>query len=432
MRSVHLLGLGLVVGATALGAMLATISYRWQLETYPETASAHAAGATTSSAQPQESVSQGKALFTQKCTSCHTIGEGRRVGPDLKGIVAQRPDGWLAEFISTPDRVIARGDAIARQLVQAYGMPMPNLGLSKVQAEAILDYIRVKSEDRSGAQVALASAPVAGHEAAPASGAVSGTPAQQDTSRGKALFDQKCTSCHSIGAGKLVGPDLKGVSAQRPRDWLLDFISAPDRVIASGDPTAAQLVKEFGMPMPNVGVSKAQAEDILAYLEGQEGGGTQPGAAPVGAAAPAPLQAGNAEVGRSLFAGERPLANGGPACIACHNVAGIGALSGGNWGLDLTKAQTRTGAAGLASIMRTPPFPGMKEAFASRPITDQEVADLLAFLAAADAQQAGGPADFTFPLIGLGTLVFFVVLAGFLWRGRMRGVRKPLVGGTTR
>ena len=28
-------------------------------------------------------------LFVRKCASCHTVGEGDRVGPDLKGSVEQ-------------------------------------------------------------------------------------------------------------------------------------------------------------------------------------------------------------------------------------------------------------------------------------------------------------------------------------------------------
>ena len=43
-------------------------------------------------------------------------------------------------------------------------------------------------------------------------------PTAQDAAQGQAIFVQKCASCHTIGGGKLVGPDLKGVTATRPRD----------------------------------------------------------------------------------------------------------------------------------------------------------------------------------------------------------------------
>lgn len=44
---------------------------------------------------------------------------------------------------------------------------------------------------------------------------------------GKALFQGKCAGCHTIGGGKLVGPDLKGVTTTRDHEWFERFISAP-------------------------------------------------------------------------------------------------------------------------------------------------------------------------------------------------------------
>ena len=31
-------------------------------------------------------VNQGKLIFEKNCVSCHTIGEGKKVGPDLKEV----------------------------------------------------------------------------------------------------------------------------------------------------------------------------------------------------------------------------------------------------------------------------------------------------------------------------------------------------------
>ena len=45
---------------------------------------------------------------------------------------------------------------------------------------------------------------------------------------------------------------------------------------------------------------------------------------------------GNDEAGKKLFTGETSFANGGPACMSCHN-AGVGTLGGGSLGPDLTK-----------------------------------------------------------------------------------------------
>ncbi len=90
--------------------------------------------------------------------------------------------------------------------------------------------------------------------------------------QGQAIFEQSCKSCHSIGGGRLVGPDLKSVTERRERDWLIRFIVSPDELIAQGDPLAKQLVEEYGIPMPNMGLSQSEAEEVLAYIEAQSGG----------------------------------------------------------------------------------------------------------------------------------------------------------------
>ncbi len=43
----------------------------------------------------------------------------------------------------------------------------------------------------------------------------------------KAIFEQKCKSCHTIGGGKLVGPDLKGLTTRQDKASAIKFISAP-------------------------------------------------------------------------------------------------------------------------------------------------------------------------------------------------------------
>ncbi len=142
MRSIHTLGLGMLVGAVALGGMVSVMTYRWQAEAFPEATPAVASAPPQGGiAMPAGDTAQGKALFESKCASCHTIGGGKKMGPDLKGVARQQPQEWLVDFIVAPDKVIASGDPTAAQLVKEYGMPMPNLGVSKADAEAILAYI---------------------------------------------------------------------------------------------------------------------------------------------------------------------------------------------------------------------------------------------------------------------------------------------------
>ena len=412
------------------GAPAATSSPSGAAVPSPAAAGAPAATSGPSAAQAAGDPAQGKVIFDQKCTSCHTIGGGKLVGPDLKGVTQLRPHNWLVQWITAPDKMIASGDPTATQLLKQYTIPMPNLGLSQTDVENVLAYIAQQSGGAAPAGAAPTSAPSAtasAGAAAPAVGAPVAFQSKGDANNGKAAFQQKCASCHTIGGGKTVGPDLKGVTSLRPQDWLVNFITAPDKVIASGDPTATQLVKEYGLPMPNLGISQSSAEDILTYIYQQSGGGA---AAPPGAAPAAPqITPGDAATGRELFTGEKRLSGGGPACIACHNVAGIGVFRGGTWGLDLTNAQTKSGTQGIVSILEAPPFPGMKEAFTGHPISNSEAADLAAFFISVNKQEASSTPGFEFPLVGVGAFLVMLAVALVAWRGGSPGVRKQLVGG---
>lgn len=48
-------------------------------------------------------------FFAQKCKVCHTIGGGRRAGPDLKDVTQQRDRAWLENFIQNPRAIIDSG-----------------------------------------------------------------------------------------------------------------------------------------------------------------------------------------------------------------------------------------------------------------------------------------------------------------------------------
>jgi protein SCO1/2 len=85
---------------------------------------------------------RGEYLFKTRCVSCHTIGGGDRLGPDLRGVAAARPRAWLTRWLKEPDKMLAEGDPIATQLKAQYrNMSMPNLGFGDIEAMAIVDYL---------------------------------------------------------------------------------------------------------------------------------------------------------------------------------------------------------------------------------------------------------------------------------------------------
>jgi cytochrome c2 len=250
-----------------------------------------------------------------------------------------------------------------------------------------------------------------------------------DAKAGEQLFQQKgCTACHSIGKGDLVGPDLKGVTEKRPHEWLQQWIAAPDQMIAKKDETAVKLLHQYhDVQMPNLGLSASDVDNILAFLASPGAAAQASGPAPQ--AANAPAVKGNPEIGKDLFTGVVRFQNGGPPCMACHSVSGIGALGGGQLGPDLTEAVKRYGgASGLDAFVAGTPTPTMKAVWAQRPLTPEDRANVVSFLAQAEVSQR--PAQAIWQLVGLAALgvVILLTLAAFNWKHRLRfGVRGPMV-----
>jgi protein SCO1 len=87
------------------------------------------------------------------------------------------------------------------------------------------------------------------------------------TRPGEALYRRLCAGCHTVGKGSKVGPDLAGIAERREREWLLRFISNPEKLRAQKDPIALGLVASFPtVRMPPMGITPTDASDLLAYV----------------------------------------------------------------------------------------------------------------------------------------------------------------------
>ena len=87
---------------------------------------------------------------------------------------------------------------------------------------------------------------------------------------GEQVFQKKCAGCHTIGGGKLVGPDLAGVTSRREEDWLFRQIQQPDSLITEKDPIALQLLQEYNMPMVPLGLEDSEVAAVISYLKSIE------------------------------------------------------------------------------------------------------------------------------------------------------------------
>jgi len=245
-------------------------------------------------------------------------------------------------------------------------------------------------------------------------------------------FRQNCTSCHTIGGGRLVGPDLKNVTQQKDRAWLQSFIANPRAKFDNGDPYALKLKEEArGAVMPNIaGINETIAASLLNLIDAES---KLPKSQFIGLnIGDQPFTAADIQNGYRIFSGERALANGGPACISCHTVQGVGGLGGGQLAPDLTKVYERLqGRKGLAAWLQAPATPTMRPTFANAALTNEEIVPLVAYFENAARQPAAAPdaSMLTFFFLGLGGSVLGFFGADFIWRNRFRSVRRALTRG---
>ncbi len=77
------------------------------------------------------------------CAACHTIGKGKVIGPDLKGVTERREEAWLYSFIKSSQTMINNGDAVAIKVFEEHNkIPMPDNNFTDDQIKGILDYIK--------------------------------------------------------------------------------------------------------------------------------------------------------------------------------------------------------------------------------------------------------------------------------------------------
>lgn len=279
---------------------------------------------------------------------------------------------------------------------------------------------------------------------------------------GEELFKSHCSSCHSVGKGRVVGPDLSGVYNKRNDEWLHSFIHSSQKMVQSGDKDAVAIFNEFKIPMPDQALSDQQISSIIDYIKQTDGAGGS-GAAQAGqkqgeAGAPTAQKQGQApsdstgakpdstavaaapdttkysaddvNLGGNLFFGYERFVNGAPPCMSCHDINNPSALGGGRLAIDLSASYPKLGAAGIQGIVANPPFPAMKAAIKGQ-VTPEEIRALTAFLkSGSERSNYKKPSEegvilFT---IGLVLAIFIIVQTFILYDNRNipdRNILKP-------
>jgi protein SCO1/2 len=85
--------------------------------------------------------------------------------------------------------------------------------------------------------------------------------------KGKGLWMSRgCAACHSIGKGRMAGPDVAGVTDRREIAWLQKWLTNTTEMLAS-DPVAQELLKEAkGVKMPDLKLKPEEADALIHFM----------------------------------------------------------------------------------------------------------------------------------------------------------------------
>jgi nitrite reductase (NO-forming) len=82
----------------------------------------------------------GKQAFESKCLACHSVGEGKKLGPDVAGVTKRRSKEWLTRWMKEPEKML-QTDADAKAMLKEFNnIPMPNQSLTDAEIKQYLKY----------------------------------------------------------------------------------------------------------------------------------------------------------------------------------------------------------------------------------------------------------------------------------------------------
>jgi nitrite reductase (NO-forming) len=85
---------------------------------------------------------QGKLAFESKCLACHSLGGGRKLGPDLAGVTRRRSESWLVRWLKAPEKMLETDPDAKKMLKEYNNIPMPNQQLPEAEIRQYLKYFR--------------------------------------------------------------------------------------------------------------------------------------------------------------------------------------------------------------------------------------------------------------------------------------------------
>ncbi len=217
-------------------------------------------------------INMAKEIFAKKrCVSCHGLEGGGGLGAsdltydgdnnpellDFSGVDgAQTALNWQIQHFQSPQKVIKRS-----------GMPNYRLNEEQAKAMALLmiswrrigfppQYIPAARKRPAAVQPIVREVPAAPPATSP------------QAVQGRYVFENRgCSSCHRVGGGALIGPDLAGVTQRRDDRWLATWLKDPAAVVAK-DEKLQTWTHEFGdIIMPDQNLSDDDIQAVIAYMK---------------------------------------------------------------------------------------------------------------------------------------------------------------------
>jgi mono/diheme cytochrome c family protein len=210
-------------------------------------------------------------LAKKRCVSCHGLEGGGGIGAsdltydgdnnpelmDFSSVVGVKTLlNWQIEHFQNPQQVIKRS-----------GMPNYKLNPEQAKALALLmvswqrisfppQYLPVTRKRPPAVPPVVREIPAP----PPATGALA--------EQGRYVFGNRgCNTCHRVGGGALIGPDLLGVAQHRDDRWLSAWLKNPAAVVAQ-DPKLESWPHEFGdIIMPNQNLNDDEIKALIAYMK---------------------------------------------------------------------------------------------------------------------------------------------------------------------
>jgi len=245
------------------------------------------------------------------------------------------------------------------------------------------------------------------------------------------LFNEKCSGCHSIGGGNLVGPDLADSAKWKTEDLRSAIKRMEENTGPLPDAEVSALVdflknSKAAKKTETSGQSESKTSPEKPVYDGK--GTSQETIAPATEAnasvsqKPLLVEPGSIEKGRRLFNGELAFKNGGSSCIACHSIHG----NGGNLAPDLATVAQKMPPAALISACEKTPYKVMKAAYREHPVVHQEAVDLTAYLGSLNTDPPGKQKTAPVALIAISLAGLTFAGIAFGYRNRKKSARSML------